>query len=81
MLDLGPYAILPTLLALYDNPKNDQAGPENVSSAMILGSTGVDATTSLTMTFPKIKAIGIAIASIAMTSSRENRCTILGTDG
>lgn len=80
-MDLGPYAILPTLLALYDSPENGQSGPEQVSSAMLIGSTGVDATTSLTMTFPKIKAIGIATASIAMTSSKENRCTILGTDG
>jgi hypothetical protein len=55
LLDLGPYVILPVLLALYHHPSNEHASPTNLTGRMMLRN-GVDLSTSVTMDFDKLQA-------------------------
>jgi hypothetical protein len=81
MLDLGVYTLVPSLLALYHNPVNNKALPEKVHGTMVLGPSGCDTTTSITMTFPKLQALGVGTASFAMNSPKDQRCIISGNAG
>lgn len=80
-MDLGVYAMLPTLLALYHNPANAESAPEQVNGTILRDETGIDLTTSISMTFPKIKGFGVGTASFAMHSPQTHRCIISGTKG
>jgi len=81
MLDLGVYTLVPSLLALYHNPANNRAAPEKVHGTMVLGPSGCDVTTSITMTFPNLQALGVGTASFAMNSPKDQRCIISGNAG
>lgn len=81
MLDLGVYTIVPSLIALYHNPANHKSPPEKVHGTMILGPSGCDITTSISMVFPNINALGVGTATFAMNSPKDQRCFISGTTG
>ncbi|PCH44241.1 NAD(P)-binding protein [Wolfiporia cocos MD-104 SS10] len=52
VLDLGPYPMFWTILALYEHPSNKKALPTSVSAAMVKTPiTGVDSITSWTVNF------------------------------
>ena len=71
LLDLGPYPLVwvsletthvddaddKVLMMLYHHPKNEKTPPAKVGSTMLLHTTGVDISTSFSMTFPKIGAM------------------------
>lgn len=58
LLDLGPYPLVWTIMAIYEHPSNAHSRPVSISSSMIKTPlTGVDANTSFTLTFPSAQAI------------------------
>ncbi|KAH8832257.1 hypothetical protein DL96DRAFT_1581480 [Flagelloscypha sp. PMI_526] len=57
LLDLGPYPLIWALLFLYEHPANKSAPPSQIAGTMVLTpDTGVDITTSWSITFPAIPA-------------------------
>lgn len=57
LLDLGPYPLIWALLALYEHPSNQKSKPSQVTGAMLKTPlTGVDRSTSFTVTFAPISS-------------------------
>ncbi|RSH95688.1 hypothetical protein EHS25_000780 [Saitozyma podzolica] len=81
LMDLGPYILLPALLALYYNPANGKAKPENVRASMIKSRHDVDLTTTITLDFPRLGAQGVCTTSHAYSSPKDERGLIIGTRG
>ena len=73
LFDLGPYIINPGMLALFHHPDNKLTAPETVQGTMVKAHTGVDLTTTVTMTFPKINAMAIGESVIATADGRDNQ--------
>jgi hypothetical protein len=80
-MDLGPYILLPALLALYHNPANGKAKPDNVRASMIKSRHDVDLTTTITLDFPRLGAQGVCTTSHAYSSPKDERGLIIGTRG
>ncbi|KAI0954077.1 hypothetical protein AcW1_006655 [Taiwanofungus camphoratus] len=67
LLDLGPYPMIWTILALYEHPTNKKARPTSVSASMVKTPlTGVDSSTSWTVNFTETLRAQ-AILSCSMT--------------
>ncbi|OSX64297.1 hypothetical protein POSPLADRAFT_1065541 [Postia placenta MAD-698-R-SB12] len=67
LLDLGPYPMIWTVLALYEHPSNQKAPPTSVSASMVKTPiTGVDSSTSWTVNFTSTLRAQ-AILSCSMT--------------
>ncbi|KAI0792138.1 NAD(P)-binding protein [Abortiporus biennis] len=68
LLDLGPYPMIWAVLALYENPLNQNNRPANISASMLKTPlTGVDMATSFTLTFDgPLKAQAILTCSITL---------------
>jgi len=81
LYDTGPYVILPVLLTLYHHPANQKSEPENVHGSMLTARTGVDLTTTISMTFPKLGAMAVLTASFAYSSPKDELCVIIGIEG
>lgn len=73
IFDLGPYIINPAMLALYHHPDNELTAPETVQGTMVKAHTGVDLTTTVAMTFPKIGAIAIGERRADTADSRHDQ--------
>lgn len=57
LLDLGPYPLIWALLALYEHPSNKKLKPSQITGAMLKTPlTGVDRSTSFTVTFAPISS-------------------------
>ncbi|KIK23623.1 hypothetical protein PISMIDRAFT_100142 [Pisolithus microcarpus 441] len=57
LLDLGPYPLIWALLALYEHPSNQKSKPSQITGAMLKTPlTGVDRSTSFTVTFAPISS-------------------------
>ncbi|GBE86569.1 D-xylose 1-dehydrogenase (NADP(+)) [Sparassis crispa] len=71
LLDLGPYPMIWTILALFEHPSNKGAHPTSISASMVKTSlTGVDSSTSWTVNFTKtLQAQAILSASITVPSA------------
>ncbi|KAL5513031.1 hypothetical protein ACEPAH_3429 [Sanghuangporus vaninii] len=75
LLDLGPYPLVWAITILYEHPKNNGARPSNISGSMLKTPlTGVDSSTSFTLTFSNPSATSTseslhaqAILSCSMT--------------
>ena len=80
MFDLGPYILLPALVALYYNPDNQLSWPD-ITACMQKSPTGVDSTTVIILSFSKIKATAILSTSFAYNSPRDEKLVISGTKG
>ena len=80
MFDLGPYILLPALVALYYNPANEGAWPD-ITSCMQRFATGVDLSTVIVLSFPKLSAMAILSTSFGYNSPRDERLIISGTKG
>jgi len=68
LLDLGPYPVVWAIIALFEHPKNKGAKPTHVSGSMLKTPlTGVDASTSFTLTFSEtLQAQAILSDSITL---------------
>ncbi len=69
------------LLTLYHHPANQKSEPENVHGSMLTARTGVDLTTTISMTFPKLGAMAVLTASFAYSSPKDELCVIIGIEG
>ncbi|KAG8893707.1 hypothetical protein FRB99_001790, partial [Tulasnella sp. 403] len=69
LLDLGPYPLVWTILALYEDPRNQKSPPTRISSGMVKTTqTGVDSSTSFTLDFQRLGAQAILSCSITIPS-------------
>ncbi|KZT10056.1 NAD(P)-binding protein [Laetiporus sulphureus 93-53] len=71
LLDLGPYPLFWTVLALYDHPKNQKEKPTSISASMIKTPiTGVDSSTAWSVNFTKtLRAQAILSCSITVPTA------------
>ncbi|CCM00539.1 uncharacterized protein FIBRA_02573 [Fibroporia radiculosa] len=71
LLDLGPYPMIWTVLALYEHPSNKKALPTSVSAAMVKTPlTGVDSSTSWTVNFTStLRAQAICSCSMMLPTA------------
>ncbi|OBZ73832.1 hypothetical protein A0H81_06044 [Grifola frondosa] len=88
LLDLGPYPMFWTILALYEHPSNKNARPTSVSASMVKTPiTGVDSNTSFTVNFTehlRAQAIlscsmTVPTASFGATIRYKNGNIVIGT--
>ncbi|KZS94486.1 NAD(P)-binding protein [Sistotremastrum niveocremeum HHB9708] len=69
LLDLGPYPIIWAMMCLYEHPKNALVAPDHIAGTMLKTPlTGVDASTSFSLTFSKLEAQAILSCSITLPS-------------
>ncbi|KIJ55324.1 hypothetical protein M422DRAFT_23927 [Sphaerobolus stellatus SS14] len=67
LLDLGPYPFIWTSVALYENLKNGKERPSSIAASILKSPlTGVDSSTSFTLTFDKLQAQAILSCSITI---------------
>lgn len=67
ILDLGPYPFIWSHLALYEHEKNNRRRPTSVVGAILKSPiTGVDSSTSFTLTFEELQAQAILTCSITI---------------
>ncbi|PCH44242.1 NAD(P)-binding protein [Wolfiporia cocos MD-104 SS10] len=71
LLDLGPYPMIWTVLALYEHPSNKKALPTSISASIVKSPiTGVDSSTSWTVNFTStLRAQAILSCSITLPSA------------
>ncbi|KAG2367451.1 hypothetical protein BDR07DRAFT_1469496 [Suillus spraguei] len=73
ILDLGPYPLVWTILALYEHPANKSTKPSNIASTMYKTPiTGVDCNTSYILTFSPKPSTGSTLAAQAILSCSMN---------
>ncbi|KAI0821575.1 hypothetical protein BC629DRAFT_1462006 [Irpex lacteus] len=70
LLDLGPYPMIWAVLALYEHPANKKARPTNITGSILKTPlTGVDSSTSWTLTFSEhLQAQAILSCSLTVPS-------------
>ncbi|EKM49976.1 uncharacterized protein PHACADRAFT_264441 [Phanerochaete carnosa HHB-10118-sp] len=70
LLDLGPYPVAWAVIALYEHPKNNKARPTSVTGSIVKTPlTGVDSSTSITLTFSEtLQAQAILSCNILVPS-------------
>ncbi|CCM02441.1 uncharacterized protein FIBRA_04540 [Fibroporia radiculosa] len=88
LLDLGPYPMIWTVLALYEHPSNKKALPTSISASMVKSPiTGVDSSTSWTVNFTSaLRAQAILSCSMTIPTAQfgatiryQNGNIIIGT--
>ncbi|KAH7914951.1 hypothetical protein BJ138DRAFT_241217 [Hygrophoropsis aurantiaca] len=73
LLDLGPYPLIWTIVALYEHPTNKATKPSNITATMYKTPiTGVDCNTSYTVTFAPNSSTGSTLAAQAVLSCSMN---------
>ncbi|KAH8083482.1 hypothetical protein HD553DRAFT_273027 [Filobasidium floriforme] len=81
LYDLGPYILLAPLWLLFRDPKNERTRPSQVTGHMLKARTGVDLSTSVTLSFDRLGAVAVGTTSFAYATSKETKVTIVGDKG
>jgi len=81
ILDLGPYPLVWAIIALYEHSKNNRTKPSVVASIIKTPLTGVDRSTSFTLTFPALAAQAALSCSINLPAQSNRSATIRFRNG
>lgn len=69
------------MLFLFNHPKNHRDIPSTITGHILKTRTGVDLTTTVTLSFPKLDAVATGTCSFAYNASKDTKVTIIGSDG
>ncbi|KAK9466139.1 hypothetical protein V1512DRAFT_239819 [Lipomyces arxii] len=82
LLDLGVYSTTWMLSTCYHHPKNEMEKPTSIKANMIKSEmTGVDESTVVTMTWPKVGILGVSSCSLMVSSPYESVIRVQGDKG